>query len=421
MNVLILGNGGREHALAWKIKQSPLVKKIYCIPGNTGTVDLAENVELDLADFKGLIQFAKDNKIELTVVGPEAPLVNGVVDAFTEAGLRAFGPSKRAARLEGSKIYMKKLMRKHNIPTADYVEFHDAEAALVHIKYSDVPFVIKADGLASGKGVFVCRKDEDALKAIKEIMVEKQFGASGNSILIEDFMAGEEASLFVFSDGKNIYPLESAQDHKPIFDNDEGPNTGGMGAYSPAPVLSESMMDQVIESIIVPTIHALNTDESTYKGLLYAGLMITQKGPKVVEFNCRFGDPETQAVLMRMKSDIVPVLIACCDGTLNKQVIEWDKRPAVCVVMSSQGYPGEYTKNKIISGLDQKHKDCEIFHSGVRKVGEQYLTNGGRVLGVTAVGSDLKNAIDNCYQNVEKIKFEGAYFRKDIGKRGLSR
>lgn len=421
MNVLVLGNGGREHALVWKIKQSPLVKKIYCIPGNTGTADLAENVELDLADFKGLVQFAKDKKIELTVVGPEAPLVNGVVDAFNEAGLRAFGPSKRAARLEGSKIYMKKLMRKHNIPTADFIEFHDAEAALAHLRYADVPYVIKADGLASGKGVFVCKKDEDATNAIKEIMIEKQFGASGNSIVIEDFMPGEEASLFVFTDGKNIYPLESAQDHKTIFDNDEGPNTGGMGAYSPAPVLSDKMMDQVIESIIVPTVHALNTDESTYKGLLYAGLMITQKGPKVVEFNCRFGDPETQAVLMRMKSDIVPILIACCDGTLNKQTVEWDKRPSVCVVMSSQGYPGNYIKNKIITGLDAVQKDSVVFHSGVRKVGEQYLTNGGRVLGVTSLGTDLKNAIENCYHAVEKISFDGAFYRKDIGKKGLNR
>ena len=421
MNVLVLGNGGREHALTWKIKQSPLVEKIFCIPGNTGTADFAENVELDLADFKGLIKFAKDNKIELTVVGPEAPLVKGIVDAFTEAGLRAFGPSKRAARLEGSKIYMKKLMRKHSIPTADYVEFNDAETALAHIRYADAPYVIKADGLASGKGVYVIKKDEEAAKAIQEIMVDKQFGASGNSILIEDFMPGEEASLFVFTDGKNIYPLESAQDHKTIFDNDEGPNTGGMGAYSPAPVLSDSMLDHVIEAIIVPTIHALNMDDSPYKGLLYAGLMITQKGPKVVEFNCRFGDPETQAVLLRMKSDIVPILIACCDGTLGKQTIEWDKRPSVCVVMSSQGYPGDYTKNKVISGLDKKLTDCVVFHSGVRKVGEQYLTNGGRVLGVTALGNDLKNAMENCYRSVEEIGYEGAYYRKDIGKKGLGR
>lgn len=421
MNILMIGNGGREHALVWKIKQSPLVKNIFCIPGNTGTADIATNVEINLTDFKAIIQFAKDNKIDLTVVGPEAPLVGGIVDAFNEAGLRAFGPSKRAARLEGSKIYMKKLMRKHNIPTADYVEFHDAEAALNHIRYADVPFVIKADGLASGKGVYVVKTDKDAKKAIQEIMIEKQFGASGNSILIEDFMSGEEASLFVFTDGKNIYPLESAQDHKTIFDNDEGPNTGGMGAYSPAPVLSEHMMDQVIESIIVPTVHALNTDESQYKGLLYAGLMITSKGPKVVEFNCRFGDPETQAVMMRMKSDIVPILIACCDGNLHEQSIEWDKRPSVCVVMSSQGYPGNYIKNKVITGLDKKRKDCQVFHSGVRKVGDQMLTNGGRVLGVTALGNDLAGAIENCYKAVEDIHFEGAYCRKDIGKKGLGR
>ncbi len=421
MNILMISNGGREHALVWKIKQSPLVKNIFCIPGNTGTADIATNVEINLTDFKAIIQFAKDNKIDLTVVGPEAPLVGGIVDAFNEAGLRAFGPSKRAARLEGSKIYMKKLMRKHNIPTADYVEFHDAEAALNHIRYADVPFVIKADGLASGKGVYVVKTDKDAKKAIQEIMIEKQFGASGNSILIEDFMSGEEASLFVFTDGKNIYPLESAQDHKTIFDNDEGPNTGGMGAYSPAPVLSEHMMDQVIESIIVPTVHALNTDESQYKGLLYAGLMITSKGPKVVEFNCRFGDPETQAVMMRMKSDIVPILIACCDGNLHEQSIEWDKRPSVCVVMSSQGYPGNYIKNKVITGLDKKRKDCQVFHSGVRKVGDQMLTNGGRVLGVTALGNDLAGAIENCYKAVEDIHFEGAYCRKDIGKKGLGR
>lgn len=421
MNILMIGNGGREHALVWKIKQSPLVKKIFCIPGNSGTADIATNVEINTNDFKALIQFAKENKIELTVVGPEAPLVAGIVDAFNEAGLRAFGPSKRAARLEGSKIYMKKLMRKHNIPTADYVEFHDAEAALNHIRYSDTPFVIKADGLASGKGVYVVKTDVDAKKAVQEIMIEKQFGASGNSILIEDFMQGEEASLFVFTDGKNIYPLESAQDHKTIFDNDEGPNTGGMGAYSPAPVLSERMLDQVIESIIVPTVHALNTDESQYKGLLYAGLMITSKGPKVVEFNCRFGDPETQAVMMRMKSDIVPILIACCDGNLHEQSIVWDKRPSVCVVMASQGYPGNYIKNKVITGLDKKTKDCEVFHSGVRKVGDQLLTNGGRVLGVTALGSDLAGAMANCYRAVENIHFEGAYYRKDIGKKGLGR
>ncbi|PCJ58659.1 MAG: phosphoribosylamine--glycine ligase [Planctomycetota bacterium] len=421
MNILLIGNGGREHALAWKIHQSPLLNKLYCIPGSPGIEEFAESVNVDGDDLKGMLDFALKNDIGLTVIGPEIPLVNGVVDLFEQNGLKAFGPSQRAARIEGSKIYMKKLLRKHNIPTAEFVAFNDYKAALLHIESVGAPLVIKTDGLAAGKGAYVCKTLEEAEKAIQETMIDKVHGESGSNIIIEDFMPGEEASLFVFTDGHNIYPLESAQDHKPIFDDDKGPNTGGMGAYSPAPILTENLLNDVLERIIVPTVHAMNSDDSTYKGLLYAGLMMTPKGPKVVEFNCRFGDPEAQPVLMRMKTDIVPVLLSCCNNNLHRQMIEWHPESAVCVVMSSEGYPGSYSKNKTITGLDKNYEKGVVFHSGIRKSGEQYLTNGGRVLGVTGMGANLEEAISNTYDIVDHLSFDGAYYRKDIGSKGLGK
>jgi phosphoribosylamine--glycine ligase len=424
MKVLVIGSGGREHALVWKIAQSPLVEKIYCISGNPGIGELAECPKIDIeGDFEQLAKFVKDEKIDLTVVGPEDPLANGIVDYFQNSGLKIFGPTKSAAEIESSKIFSKEFMKRHNIPTAKAEIFGDPEKAKSYIKKVGAPIVVKADGLTRGKGVFPCRDLQKALDAVDSIMIDREFGDSGIRIVVEEFMEGEEASFIAFTDGKTVLPTASSQDHKPIFDGDKGPNTGGMGAYSPAPIVTDEVHEIIMETIMKPTIKGMSAEGRLYKGALYAGLMIADGKPRVVEFNARFGDPETQAVLPRMKNDIVPILLACIDGTLDKMDIQWTKQPSVCVAMASGGYPGNYEKGKIIKGLNDvaEMKDAIVFHAGTAKKDDDIVTAGGRVLGVTALGNSIKDAIDRAYDAVKKISFDGAYYRKDIGHRALDR
>jgi len=424
MNVLVIGGGGREHTLVWKIAQSPLVKKIYCIPGNAGIDKLAECLKMDIeGNFDQLAEFAKEKNINLTVVGPEDPLANGIVDHFQKFGLKIFGPTKSATEIESSKVFSKEFMIRHNIPTAKAEIFDDPDKAKSYIKKVGAPIVVKADGLAKGKGVFPCRELQKAIDAVDLIMINREFGDAGNKIVVEEFMEGEEASFIAFTDGKTVLPTASSQDHKPIFDGDKGPNTGGMGAYSPAPVVTDEVHELIMETIMKPTIKGMLAEGIPYKGALYAGLMISDGKPRVVEFNARFGDPESQAVLPRMKSDIVPIIMACIDGTLDKMEIEWTERPAVCVVMASKGYPGSYEKGKVISGLNDVSKmtDVMVFHAGTAKKDGEIVTSGGRVLGVTALGDTIKDAIDKAYDAVKKISFDGAYYRNDIGYRALNR
>lgn len=421
MNILVIGSGGREHALVWKLKQSPKVKKIYCAPGNPGIGELAELVNIKVEDIEGLKKFAKEKNIELTVVGPEVPLVAGIVDEFQKEKLRVFGPSAKAAQLEGSKIFAKKVMKKYKIPTAGFEQFTDPQKALEHVYMSRFPIVIKADGLAAGKGVTVARSLVEARRAIKAALEEKVFGDSGAKIIIEEFMEGEEASLLAFCDGKNFISMVSAQDHKTVFDNDQGPNTGGMGTYSPAPLITATLAKEIDEKIFKPMLDGLAADGMSYVGVLYAGLMITKEGPKVVEFNCRFGDPETQVVLPRLNSDLAEIMNACVDGKLSEQEIFWTDKPAVCVVLAAEGYPGNYKKGAVISGLNDAAQLPEtiVFHAGTNKENDKIVASGGRVLGVTALGNDLRNAIKNAYAAVGKIKFDGMHFRKDIAQKAL--
>ncbi|MCD6319716.1 MAG: phosphoribosylamine--glycine ligase [Candidatus Desulfofervidaceae bacterium] len=421
MKVLVVGSGGREHALVWKLSQSPLVKKIFCAPGNGGIAKLAECVDIKAGDIQGLLTFAEKEQIDLTIVGPEDPLVKGIVDAFTEKGLRIFGPSKEAARLEGSKAFAKELMRKYNVPTADFAVFTDPEEAKNYVKQKGAPIVVKADGLAAGKGAIPARSVEEALEAIDLIMVKKAFGSAGEKIVIEEFLEGEEASYLVFSDGEHVVAFPSAQDHKPIYDDDKGPNTGGMGAYSPAPVVTPEVEKHIMEDIIYPTIKGLAAEGCPYKGVLYAGLIIKDGKAKVLEFNCRFGDPEAQPLLMRLKTDLVEVLNAVIDGNLKDKTLDIDPRPSVCVVMASQGYPSSYEKGKLISGLDklEDKADIMVFHAGTAYKENQFYTNGGRVLGVTALGDTLPEAIARVYDAVKQISWEGAYYRQDIGFKAL--
>jgi phosphoribosylamine---glycine ligase len=423
MRILVIGSGGREHAIVWKLSQSKLVEKIFCAPGNGGIKDIAELADIKADDVSGLLDFAKNNKIDLTVVGPEVPLVKGIVDIFSKNGLKAFGPSKDLAMLEGSKIFSKNAMQRFGIATPDFKVFDNPGAAKKYLKEKGVPIVIKADGLASGKGVILPKTVEEGEAAIDSIMVKKIFGDSGNKIILEECLEGEEASLLVFTDGKTIAPLESAQDHKRIFDNDKGPNTGGMGAYSPAPVISKSVLDSVIKNVFKPLIEGLAEEGKIYKGVLYAGLMITKKGPMVLEFNVRFGDPETQAILPRLKSDLAGIMMACVEGRLDKIDIAWDKSMCVSVVCASKGYPDEYEKNKEISGLEAagKIKDVIVFHAGTKYENNKILTSGGRVLGVTSLGKDIKSAKLNAYKAIEKIKFEGMQYRTDIGDKAITR
>jgi phosphoribosylamine--glycine ligase len=440
MKILVVGGGGREHALVWKIAQSPLVKKIYCAPGNPGISELAECVNIPAEEIKGLCEFAKKQKIDLTVVGPEDPLVLGIVDVFTKAGLRIFGPTARAAEIEGSKVFAKTLMRKYGIPAAEFRTFEVSseqeeeekevkkekakqppQDVIDYIKSLEPPVVVKADGLAKGKGAIVCPSLHEAIDAVDRIMVKKEFGESGNRIVVEEFLTGEEVSVLALTDGKTIMPLEPAQDHKPIYDGDKGPNTGGMGAYSPVPIVTPELAKRIDREILVPTVHAMNRQNRPYRGVLYAGLMLTPSGPKVLEYNARFGDPETQPILVRMKSDLVPLLLGVTEEKLEEMNIEWDPRPAVCVVMASAGYPGKYEKGKEITGTDTLKgvRDVFVFHAGTALKDGKVVTNGGRVLGVTALGEDIGWARVAAYEAVKKIKFQGVQFRTDIGAKAL--
>lgn len=422
MNILVIGSGGREHALVWKIAQSPRVKKIYCAPGNGGISHLAECVFISPEDSASLIEFAQKKKIDLTVVGPEAPLAKGLVDDFERAKLKVFGPTKKAAILEASKCFTKDFCAKYKIPTADYSFFNNTKDAKEFLeKQKNTPVVIKADGLAAGKGVIIAQNKVEAYRAIDDMIINEKFGEAGRRIVIEKFMEGEEASCMVITDGKNYITLASSQDHKRINDNDKGPNTGGMGAYSPAPVVTKDIHEKICKKVIEPLLAGMIQEDRPYRGILYAGLMIHKGEPKVVEFNCRFGDPEAQPILFRMKSDFVDLIEAALDGKLAETKVDYLDDTAVCVVLSSKGYPGSFDKGKPISGLDQfkKSKNVTVFHAGTKIDKGQVLTNGGRVLGVTALGGDLIKATDNVYKAVDKISWEGMHYRKDIGQKGL--
>jgi phosphoribosylamine---glycine ligase len=420
MKVLVVGGGGREHAIVWKLSLSKKVDKIYCAPGNGGTSKIAENVPIKADDIKGLIEFSLLKKIDLTIIGPEAPLAAGVVDAFIEKGLKVFGPSKDASQLEASKIFTKKLCEEKNIPTAWFKTFRDAKKAKEFVKEKKVPIVIKADGLAAGKGVIVAKTEKEAFDAIDNIIVEKAFGDSGKEIIVEEFLEGEEASILVISDGENIVPLVSSQDHKRIYEGDKGPNTGGMGAYSPAPVVTDKIFDYTISKIIEPTILGMKEKGFPFKGVLYAGIMITKDGPKLLEFNVRFGDPETQVILPRMKSDLFDLLNNAALGKLANYKLEWEEKNAVCVVLASGGYPGKYEKGKIIAGLKETEnlKDILVFHAGT-KINDNVITDGGRVVNVVALGNDIESAIKKAYEACSIIKFEKMIYRKDIGSKAI--
>ena len=423
MKVLLIGSGGREHALAWKISQSPLVDRVFCAPGNPGTAELAENIDLGVGDIAELVKFAKSESIELTVVGPEAPLAEGIVDAFKAEKLTIFGPTGAAAQIEADKAFCKKMLRAGSVPTAEGRVFEDLSAAKNYISSRDEALVVKASGLAAGKGVFLCANPQEALDAVEKVMGEKIFGQAGETVVVEEMLKGQEASILALVDGTNIYVLESSQDHKAVGDGDTGPNTGGMGAYSPAPIVTEQVMDQVVSDILVPSVDAMNRSGTPYRGLLYAGIMITPGGPKLLEYNVRFGDPETQPLMVRLKSDLVEALLAVCHGKLDKVSLDWDPRPCVCVVMASGGYPGAYEKGKVIEGVAEanKLKDVVVFHAGTAMKDGQLVTAGGRVLGVTALGKDIAAAKARAYEAVSKISFEGAYYRKDISDKALSK
>ena len=423
MDVLLIGSGGREHALAWKLKQSRQLGKLYIAPGNAGTALCGQNVSIKDNDVPVLVDFAKTRNVGLAIVGPEDPLAAGVVDALEAEGIKAFGPSGPAAQLEADKAFAKQLMRGSAVSTAEgriFDRFSDAKA---YIASRDEPVVVKAAGLAKGKGVIVCDDPADGIIAAERIMVDKIFGAAGDRVVVEDKLLGEEVSILAFVDGRNIYLMESSQDHKPIGDGDTGPNTGGMGAYSPAPVVSDDMIKKITREILVPVVDAMNRNGTPYRGVLYAGLMITSGGPRVLEFNVRFGDPETQPILMRLQSDLLDVCLAACDGRLEEVTLKWDPRPAVCVVMASGGYPGEYEKGKLITGLQEAEQleDVVVFHAGTRKQNGDVVTNGGRVLGVTALGADVAAAKARAYEAVDCIAFEGAYFRRDIADKAIRR
>jgi phosphoribosylamine---glycine ligase len=423
MNVLLVGGGGREHAIAWKLKQSKGLGKLFIAPGNPGTAKLGVNVDIGVMDIAGLVAFAKDKNIGLAVIGPEDPLAAGVVDAFEAAGIKVFGPSKGAAQLEADKAFAKQMMRASSIPTAESRWFDNFAAAKAYIASRDEAVVVKASGLAQGKGVFVCNEPSEAILAAEKIMVDGLFGEAGKIVVVEEKLLGEEASILAFVDGRNIYMMDACQDHKPIGDGDTGPNTGGMGAYCPALVVPDDMMDQVVRDIFVPIVDGMNRNGTPYKGVLYAGLMITAGGPRVLEFNVRFGDPETQPLLVRLKSDLLEVMLAVCDGKLDKVDLVWDRRPAVCVVMASGGYPGAYEKGKVITGLDEAGamKDIVVFQAGTTQSGADIVTSGGRVLGVTALGDDIAAAKARAYEAAEKIHFDGAHFRRDIADKAIAR
>jgi phosphoribosylamine---glycine ligase len=423
MKVLVVGSGGREHALIWKIHQSPKVDKIFCAPGNAGIGRLAQCIDISAVDTEGLLRFAQKEKIDLTVVGPESSLVAGLVDVFEDNGLRIFGPRKKSAILEGSKVFSKEFLEKYQIPTAAFKVFTDKKKAKKYIDKCGAPIVVKADGLAAGKGVIVAQTVTEAKEAVDLIMTEKAFGDAGNKIVIEDCLKGEEASFIAFTDGKTVLPLPTSQDHKAIFENDKGPNTGGMGAYSPAPVVTDEIASYVMEKIMLPTVRGLESEGRPYKGMLYAGLMIAGNSVNVLEFNCRFGDPEAQPLLMRLKNDIVDIFEAAIDGRLDSITMKIDPSPSVCVVMASGGYPGSYEKGKAIKGLSNAAKvlNVMVFHAGTAIKNSRTVTAGGRVLGVTATGRNLQQAIARAYSVADMIQWTGCYFRRDIGAKALKR
>ncbi|ERI08678.1 phosphoribosylamine--glycine ligase [Aneurinibacillus aneurinilyticus] len=419
MKVLVIGGGGREHALVWKLAQSPKVSHVYCAPGNAGIAQMAECVPLDVNDFAALAEFAKREHIGLTVVGPEDPLLNGIVDFFEEQGLAIFGPKKEAALLEGSKTFAKDIMEKYHIPTGAYRSFTEYDEALAYVREQGAPIVIKADGLAAGKGVTVAFTMEEAEEALRSMMVDDVFSGAGSRVVIEEYLVGEEMTLLSFVDGETVIPMVPSQDHKPVFNDDKGPNTGGMGTYSPVPHMDDSVVQQAIDTIVLPTARAMVAEGRPFRGILYTGLMITEKGPKVIEYNARFGDPETQVVLPRLASDLADIFLAAVEGRLSECQVEWKDGAAVCVVMSSEGYPGSYPKGREIAGLLANTDDVVVFHAGTAEQDGHIVTNGGRVLGVTAMGYDLYEAQRRAYETVRHISFEGAHYRTDIGAKAL--
>jgi phosphoribosylamine--glycine ligase len=421
MKVLVVGGGGREHALVWKVAQSPKVTKIYAAPGNAGIAQLAECAPIKAEDIPELLSFARDKAVDLTIVGPEGPLSMGIVNEFEKAGLRIFGPSGNAAEIEASKRFSKDLMKKYHIPTAEYGVFTDKAAAEAYISEKGAPIVVKADGLAAGKGVVVAETVAEALKALDLIMYQKAFGTAGDRVVVEECLRGEEASFMAFTDGKAVVPMASSQDHKRVFDADKGPNTGGMGAYSPAPIVTKKLERKIMETIMVPTVRAMEKEGRLFKGVLYAGLMIHDSEVKVLEFNARFGDPETQPVMARLDTDLIEIIEAILAGNLAKIDIKWKPESAVCVVMASGGYPGKYEKGKEIKGLEKaaERKNVMVFHSGTSIKNSKIVTDGGRVLGVTGLGAVVAAAIDTAYAGVQEISFDGAHYRRDIGARAL--
>ncbi|MFZ5642098.1 MAG: phosphoribosylamine--glycine ligase [Bacillota bacterium] len=419
MKVLVVGGGGREHALCWKISQSPRVSKIYCAPGNAGISGIAECVEIAASDIDSLLKFVSGEAVDLVVVGPEDPLTKGLVDALEERGIKVFGPRAGAAAIEGSKVLAKDIMAKYGIPTAKYAAFDNRQDAESYIKTLNAPCVVKADGLAAGKGVIVAETSEEALEAVEQIMGDRAFGSAGDRIVVEELLKGEEVSILAFTDGETVVPMLPAQDHKQVFDGDRGPNTGGMGAYAPAPVCTTELYNFALEKILYPTVRAMAMEGRPYSGVLYAGLMVTGQGPKVLEFNARFGDPEAQPVLMMLKTDLVDIMEAVIEKRLSQVKVEWEKGASICVVMASGGYPGPYEKGKVITGFERTPEGVTVFHAGTSKIDGKTVTAGGRVLGVTARGNDIPSAIELAYSGVEAIHFEGMHFRRDIGKKAL--
>ena len=424
MKVLVIGNGGREHALAWKAAQSPSVEEVFVAPGNPGTAAEAKitNIDISVSDLTGLADFARNNSIDLTIVGPEAPLVDGVVDVFKARGLKIFGPSREAAQLEGSKSFTKDFLARNNIPTARYRNFTEIEPALAYIDELGAPVVVKADGLAAGKGVIVATTVEEAKDAVRDMLSGNVFGSAGSKVVIEEFLEGEEASFIVMSDGVNVLPMATSQDHKRVGDNDTGPNTGGMGAYSPAPVVTDDVYRKVMDRILYPTVRGMAAEGNTYVGFLYAGLMIDSNGdPRVIEFNCRFGDPETQPIMLRMKSDLAALCLAACDGQLEGKTCEYDPRPAVGVVLAAEGYPKSPRKGDEITGIPAGTVDSKVFQAGTRMDGDRLVTSGGRVLCATALGSNVREAQKKAYDLVAQISWKGMFYRHDIGYRAIER
>ncbi len=416
MKVLVIGGGGREHTLVWKIVQSPRVKKVYCTPGNGGIKRLAECIDIEAGDLTAVVKFAKEKEIDLAVVGPDDPLAMGLVDKLEEAGIRTFGPCARAAEIEASKVFSKDLMKKYNIPTAHYEVFEDPDQAVGYLRNCTFPVVVKAEGLALGKGVVIAEEFEQAKSAVEEMMLKRVFGDAGRRIVVEEFLEGHEVSILTFTDGKTVVPMVSSQDHKRVYDNDCGPNTGGMGTFSPSRIYSKELAEECMERIYIPTIRAMESEGRRFKGVLYFGLIITREGPKVLEYNARFGDPETQVVIPRLKTDIIDIFDAVIDERLGQIDIEWYPGGAACVVMASGGYPGKYETGCEISGIEEAEElGCMVFHAGTKIQNGKMVTSGGRVLGVSALGSSLESSIEKAYEGVSRIRFKGAHYRKDIG------